>query len=117
VAFVGGPELSLSMWREAVAKWSESTDAEQFRVSSPPAAAAVVPDPAALGNKAQEITLLGERDGTGGDYSHYVLFSGPDRESAMAFLRKVSVPAPGEYVIVETPEGHWGKDCRGIYRE
>ncbi|NOY81449.1 MAG: hypothetical protein GXP31_10650 [Kiritimatiellaeota bacterium] len=117
VAFVGGPALSRSMWREAVDKWSEAEGAVEFRVSTPPDRQAVVPDPETLSGKAAEVVVAEEREGEAGDYSHYYTFHAPDRESAMAFLKKVVVPAPGEYVIVETPEGHWGKDHRGTYRE
>ncbi len=117
VAFVGGPALSLSMWREAVGKWSETEGAAEYRVSGPPAKKAIIPDPETLSGKASEVVVADEHEGEAGDFSHYYTFHAPDRESAMAFLRKVVVPAPGEYVIVETPEGHWGKDHRGTYRE
>jgi len=117
VAFVGGTTLSVSMWREALDRWSRLPEAEQYRISSPPEPTVRLPDPASLSGPAAEVSVVQERPGTGDDYSHYTICHGPSREAALAFLRRVEVTAPGEYVVVETPEGHWGRDWQGIYRE
>ncbi len=117
LVFVGGPALSHAMWREAVDFWSRQENGEQVKVSSPPEKRTRAPDPSELRGDAAQVAFVEEREGAKGDFSSYLIFHGPNKQSAMAFLRRVTVEAPGEFVVVETPEGHWGKDFRGIYRE
>jgi hypothetical protein len=45
------------------------------------------------------------------------MHTGPDAASAKAFLKRSPVTTPLQYVIVETPEGSYGRDIDGIYRE
>jgi hypothetical protein len=47
----------------------------------------------------------------------YRIHRGPDAETAKAFLSQHPVTKPLYYVIVETPEGNYGRDIDGIYRE
>lgn len=43
----------------------------------------------------------------------YIVHTGPDAASAKAFLSRQDRPAPLHYIIVETPEGVWGRDIDG----
>jgi hypothetical protein len=47
----------------------------------------------------------------------YRIHKGPDAASARAFLEKNPVTRNFYYLIVETPEGNFGRDIQGIYRE
>ncbi|MBN2858382.1 MAG: hypothetical protein JXN63_08270 [Candidatus Delongbacteria bacterium] len=47
----------------------------------------------------------------------YRMHKGPDAASAVAFLEKNPVQENMLYIIVETPEGNYGRDIQGIYKE
>jgi len=47
----------------------------------------------------------------------YEVYSGPDAETAKEFLKSKPVTESLYYVIVETPEGNYGRDKDGIYKE
>ena len=49
--------------------------------------------------------------------SVYEVYNGPDRASAVAFLRGKSVDKRYYYVVVDTPEGSFGRDITGFYKE
>ena len=49
--------------------------------------------------------------------STYEIYSGPDKASAFAFLNEKNVSRRYYYIIVDTPEGSFGKDCIGFYQE
>jgi phage FluMu protein Com len=47
----------------------------------------------------------------------YEVYQAGDAESAKAFLAAKKVDKPQYYIIVETPEGNWGVDVKGLYLE
>ena len=47
----------------------------------------------------------------------YQIYKGLNTESAKAFLQKNLVTKNFYYIIVETPEGNYGRDIQGIYKE
>lgn len=47
----------------------------------------------------------------------YEVHEAPSKEVALEFLKNKTVTKGRYYVIVETPEGNWGKDINGIYQE
>jgi hypothetical protein len=47
----------------------------------------------------------------------YEVYTANNKEDAMVFLEKTKVDIQNYYVIVETPEGNWGKDCMGTFEE
>src|SRR5436190_10947139 len=53
----------------------------------------------------------------GGTMSTYEEFTGPNEQAAKAFLNTRDVTQSLYYLVVETPEGCWGKDRAGIYKE
>ncbi len=55
--------------------------------------------------------------GQSGMQSTYEVWTAPTAESAKQFLNSRSVTKGFYYLVVETPEGNWGKDCMGVYRE
>lgn len=118
VCFVGGTELSYALWREASAVWPELPNAEYFRVSTAPEVKLEVPDiEAMLRDEALKIEHVENRQGEGEDYGQYYVYRAPDKRSALEFLKRASVSEAGVHVVVQTPEGTWGKDETGIYEE
>ena len=49
--------------------------------------------------------------------STYEIYKGKDAESAKEFLMKKRVDERQYYIVVETPEGNWGMDVKGLYLE
>ena len=47
----------------------------------------------------------------------YEVYTAKSKMDALAFLEKKYIYQDRYYVIVETPEGNWGKDCMGIFEE
>ncbi|MFD4941362.1 hypothetical protein ACFWNT_02215 [Streptomyces sp. NPDC058409] len=47
----------------------------------------------------------------------YHVYRGPDRAHALAFLRQAPVKDPYVYVVVETPEGNFGRDLMYLFEE
>ena len=49
----------------------------------------------------------------------YEMYSANSKEKAMNFLNRIptSEIPPQFYIVVETPEGEWGKDIDGIYQD
>jgi predicted Zn-ribbon and HTH transcriptional regulator len=47
----------------------------------------------------------------------YEIYKAPSKSVALEFLKMKPVTKSLYYVIVETPEGNWGKDIDGIYQE
>lgn len=49
--------------------------------------------------------------------STYEVYTGPDKASAMAFLKTRPVTQRLYYIVVDTPEGSFGRDISGFYQE
>ena len=49
--------------------------------------------------------------------SLYEVYIGSDKASAVAFLQRRSVSRHYYYIVVDTPEGSFGRDITGLYRE
>lgn len=48
---------------------------------------------------------------------HYEIYKARTAEAARTFLEGKVVNERLHYLVVETPEGNWGRDINGIYRE
>jgi hypothetical protein len=105
------------MWNEAAALLPTVEGATPFRLSDPPGVEIVVPDLATRADLGARIQPDREFSGERNDFSEYVVFRGKDRAAATAFLKLVKIGEPGIHVVVETPEGHWGRDTQGMYHE
>lgn len=118
VCFVGGTELHYALWREASAVLPELPGAEYFRVSTAPEVMLEIPDiEQLLRDENLKVEHVENREGEGDDYSQYYVYKAPDKQNALEFLKRARVSEPGVHVIVQTPEGTWGKDENGIYQE
>ena len=49
--------------------------------------------------------------------SVYEVYTGPDKPSAIEFLKDKTVTQKMYYVVVDTPEGSFGRDINGLYQE
>jgi len=118
VCFVGGTEMHYALWREASAVLPELPGAEYFRVSTAPDVMLEIPDiEQLLRDENLKVEHVENREGEGDDYSQYYVYRAPDKQNALEFLKRARVSEPGVHVIVQTPEGTWGKDENGIYQE
>jgi hypothetical protein len=50
-------------------------------------------------------------------FHKYEVYSGANKREAIQFLSTLHVNEPLKYVVVQTPEGSWGRDIAGIYKE
>ena len=64
-------------------------------------------------NRKKVIFLREDKD----DKNIWVVYKAPTKVDAMAFLSKITIEKPSYYVIVETPEGNFGRDKDGFYQE
>ena len=47
----------------------------------------------------------------------YKVYTAQSKLDALSFLENQKIDIQFLYVIVETPEGNWGKDISGIFEE
>jgi DNA topoisomerase VI subunit B len=47
----------------------------------------------------------------------YEVYRAPNAATAQDFLKRKAVTQPRYYIVVETPEGNYGRDTDGIYKE
>ena len=65
-----------------------------------------------------EVTYVGEeKHDKMGQTMIYHVYKGQDEASAKEFLKKNPVTKMLHYIIVETPDGSWGRDVSGIFKE
>ncbi len=113
LGFIAGPAFEYPLWREARDLLHRSRDAEMLS-AKPPSSDVRLPR---AGPVADAVSELGQFEGDEHDPSCYWLFQANTSEAAKAFLRQVRVNTNGWHVIVQTPQGHWGRDARGLYQE
>ncbi len=115
VGVVAGEAFTYAMWRQAVHTFTKN-DGDPWH-SEPPALAVVLPEAQPLASGDTMLEFVGDADGDRDDLAHYYLYVASGRNVALAFLKKTVVRTAGVHVVVTTPDGHWGRDARGIYRE
>jgi hypothetical protein len=60
---------------------------------------------------------ISRRPGPSNVQATFEIWTAPSAESAKEYLNSRKVTRSVYYLVVETPEGNWGKDCMGVYRE
>lgn len=73
-----------------------------------------VPAPAKQISPVANVRFIQKTASNGNTYEAYTC---DDAESAKEFLLAKSVDKPQYYVVVKTPTGVWGADCKGLYKE
>lgn len=113
VGFIAGSAFEYPLWREARDLMHRSRDAELLS-AKPPLPDVHVPQEGAA---AEAVSEVGQFEGDDHDPSCYWVFQADAPEAAKAFLKQVRVNTNGWHVVVQTPQGHWGRDARGLYQE
>jgi hypothetical protein len=54
--------------------------------------------------------------GHAGVPARYEIWTAPSADSAKEYLNHRTITKQFYYLVVESPEGSWGKDCMGVYR-
>ncbi|MDR1381164.1 MAG: DUF805 domain-containing protein [Tannerella sp.] len=114
-AFVSGADFTHDLWRQthiAFARHNglKKNDMEPER----DAAATARSQPVAVAGNAKNVTFVREdREAN----SVWAVYKGPSKADAMAFLSRQQIVRPLYYVVVETPEGNFGRDKDGFYQE
>ena len=65
-------------------------------------------------NKSKQPKFIRKERTQGGTYE---IYKGKDAETAKEFLMTKRVDEQQYYIVVETPEGNWGMDVKGLYLE
>ncbi len=103
-----GDALTHEMYEEALAKL---TDAGGREKGTREPEKRIKPTPEKKGGSAKYLRT--ERNGP----NTYEVLEAPSKEAAMEYLKDHPVTKPLYYIVVETPEGNWGRDVNGIYAE
>lgn len=117
IAFVSGNALTFRYWTEADAVLRSAAGARESQRSSEPSPEIEFPETSQLPPEAAGVEPAPSRPNPADPYAAYELFTAPSQRAALAFLKTVRIGAPGIHAVVLTPDGHWGRDLDGIYRE
>ncbi|MFC1855479.1 hypothetical protein ACFL2A_02925 [Thermodesulfobacteriota bacterium] len=115
---LSGDELTHDDWYEAkeiFAKFGGTSKNEQAPAGMKQSAAKV-----STPEKPPESKIVyveEERKEMLGQTMIYKVYKGPDAASAMEFLEANPVDAPNFHLVVETPEGDYCRDIKGIFKE
>lgn len=115
-AIVCGKDLTLELWKSAKESFERHTG-EPKSEQEPEGPQS--PRPKAQRAKPEEVVFIREeqRESRSGHTMTYRMHKGPSAASARAFLKDNPVSRPLFYIVVETPEGNYGRDIDGIYNE
>lgn len=113
-AIICGDDLSVELWEQATESFTRhggrrKNDLEPTKRQSPPKPEETKPD---------EVVFVREDIVEGdGDTCTYRVYKGPNAGSAQAFLSRNPVTRNFLYLAVETPDGNYCRDIKGIYKE
>ena len=110
-AIIAGQDLRHELWRKA--KESFERHEGRRKIDQPPDEHAV-PKTEKVERLADKLEFV--RKYTKGD-SVYEVYKCEDVELAIEFLLTKSVGRQQYYVVVETPNGNWGMDIKGLFKE
>ena len=110
-AFITGIDFTLDEYRKAEAAFEKHGGMLKNHLE--PDASVKAPD----GNgDPSRVTYSGTEKGNDG-VSVYEVYKAQDKESAVAFLKTKTVTRGMYYIVVDTPEGSFGRDINGLYQE
>ena len=114
-AFIAGADLTHEMWTQIheVFKAHNGTKKNDLEPEKTTATTAARPSAPPAGDAAKVRFVRENRK----DASVWRTHSAPTKADAVAFLATQSVTQPLYYVVVETPEGNYGRDKDGFYQE
>ena len=108
-AFIAGWDMTIAQWEQA----KESLDNNGGKLIKEQEPGDVVKKETAKVDLSSVIHQSTDQNGP----NTYEIYSGPDAETAKEFLKTKPVAESLYYVVVETPEGNYGRDKDGIYKE
>jgi uncharacterized membrane protein YhaH (DUF805 family) len=112
-AFISGADYTYDMWEQTHVAFFRHNGVKKNDLEPERKASATVSSQPAAGN-AKNVTFIREdRDAK----SVWVVYKAPCKADAMAFLSLQQIVHPLYYVVVETPEGNFGRDKDGFYQE
>jgi hypothetical protein len=110
-AFIAGAGFTHDMWKQTHLAFARHNGVKKNDLE-PERKAAASAQPAA-GN-AKNVTFVREdRDSD----TVWIVYKAPCKADATAFLSRQQILRPLYYVVVETPEGNFGRDKDGFYQE
>jgi len=114
-AVICGDELPLELWEQAKTSFAKHGGRLKNELApanrSRPASGSVPAD------VSEVLFDREERHQQMGITMIYRIHKAPDAASAQAFLQRHPVTTNHLYIVVETPEGTYGRDVDGIYKE
>lgn len=120
-SFICGSELTYELWEKAKKSFIAHGGKPRGQGDQAPEKRVI---PAAKKkkssiNKVKYVRTDRETKNMGAVSAHftYEIYRGPDATTAKEFLSRKSVTKQNYYIIVETPEGNYGRDIGGIYKE
>ena len=108
---IAGNDLTLAEFRQAEEIFTRHSGTRKN--SEAPSAAVKAQIKAGDASKVRYAETVKGNDGV----SVYEVYKGPDKASAMEFLKTKPVMKRLYYVVVDTPEGSFGRDINGFYQE
>lgn len=117
VCFVGSPTLNYARWREASMIWPELPLSNYFKVSSEPIVSVMAPDLDKLREQGLHVESLGAEDVRmdSGEINRVFRYKVANKEEAIKLLNNFDIKEEGIVVKVETADGEFGKDIRGVF--
>jgi uncharacterized membrane protein YhaH (DUF805 family) len=112
-AFISGAGFTHDMWEQAHVAFARHNGVKKNDLEPERKTPAVASGQPAAGD-AKNVTFVREdRDST----TVWIVYKAPCKADAMAFLSRRQIDHPLYYVVVETPEGNFGRDKDGFYQE
>lgn len=116
-AILGGGELTHELWAQAKASFIQHGGRPRGDGElEPPTSHNTAPQAQPPG-PGQVTFVREEHQSKMGSMLTYQIYQGPSAAAAKTFLEQNPVTKPLYYIIVETPEGIYGRDIQGIYKE
>jgi hypothetical protein len=114
-AVICGDSLTPELWQKAVDSFTRHGGTRKNDLAPEKGKA---PAPAGRPANAAKVKFVREdRSERNGVMNIYRIHSAPDAASAQEFLKNNPVAKNFYYIVVETPEGNYGRDIDGIYKE
>ena len=114
-AILCGGDLTLELWEQAQAAFLRHSGRQKNDLKPEPTTVTPLStQTVSIGDVVFDTEAVKQNGGTTFTYRYY---TGPNAASAKAFLEKTPVTQRCFYVIVETPEGTYGRDIDGIYKQ
>ncbi|MDR2773973.1 MAG: DUF805 domain-containing protein [Tannerella sp.] len=110
-AFVAGADFTLNLWEITNEIFTKHNGKRKNDLK--PEERVGKTTPTVAGNAKNAKFVRENRDAT----SVWIVYNAPCKADAVAFLAEQTITRPLYYVVVETPEGNFGKDKDGFYQE